>query len=166
MIALKHILVATDFSECSEAAVEQGRALAAAFNASLHLLHVAIAPLHEPSASYAPGADFVHMVRRLEAKGLQRLDRLATAMGLPKDRLVLAITWGNPADEILKYAREHHVDLIVCGTRGRRGWDHLFMGSVAERVLRFAPCPVLTAHASPAAARKALARTVDPGAIV
>jgi nucleotide-binding universal stress UspA family protein len=157
MITLKNILVATDFSECSDAAVEQGRALAAAFDASLHLLHVATAPLYEPSAGYAPGEEFVHIVRRLEAQGLQRLDRVATTTRLPKNRLVLATAWGNAADEILKYAREHHVDLIVCGTHGRRGWDHLLMGSVAERVLRLAPCPVLTAHASPAAVREALA---------
>ena len=163
MIALKHILVATDFSECSEAAVEQGRALAAAFDASLHLLHVAIAPLHEPWAGDAPGEKFVHIVRRLEAQGLQRLDRVATTTGLPKNRLVLATAWGNAADEILKYAREHHADLIVCGTHGRRNWDHLFMGSVAERVVRLAPCPVLTVHVSPALTRQALALAVESG---
>ncbi len=157
MIALKNILVATDFSGCSDAAVEQGRALAAAFDASLHLLHVATPPLHEPWTGYAPGEEFVHMVRRLEAQGLRHLDRVATATGLPRNRLVLATAWGNAADEILKYAREHFVDLIVCGTHGRQGWDHVFMGSTAERVLRLARCPVLTAHASPAAAKNALA---------
>jgi nucleotide-binding universal stress UspA family protein len=164
MITLKHILVATDFSACSEAAVEQGRALAAAFDASLHLLHVATAPLHEPWAGYTPGAEFVHLVRRLEDEGRHRLEQVADSTALPKDRLVLATAWGDPGDEILKYAREHHVDLIVCGTHGRRGWDHLIMGSVAERVLRLAPCPVLTAHASPALAREALSLAVAAGA--
>jgi nucleotide-binding universal stress UspA family protein len=161
MITLKHILVATDFSECSAAAIEQAGALAAGFDASLHLLHVAIAPLHEPWAGEAPGEQFVHIVRRLEADALQRLDRLARTTGLAQNRLILATAWGNAADEILSYARKHQVDLIVCGTHGRRGFEHLLMGSVAERVVRLAPCPVLTAHASPAAARKALAQAAD-----
>ena len=161
MITLKNILVATDFSACSESAVEQGAALAAAFDASLHLLHIATAPLHEPWAGYTPGAEFVHIVRRLETDGLQRLDRVAAGTGLPKNHLVLATAWGDPADEILKYAREHHVDLVVCGTHGRRGWDHVIMGSVAERVLRLAPCPVLTVHGSPALAREVLTRATE-----
>ena len=165
MIALKKILVATDFSECSEAAVGRAGALAATFDASLHLLHVATAPLHAPWAGYTPGEEFVHIVRRLEADALQRVDRVASSTGLPKNRLVLATAWGNAADEILKYAREHHVDLIVCGTHGRRGWDHLLMGSIAERVLRLAPCPVLTVHASPALARQALALAIEAGAM-
>ena len=164
MITLKHILVATDFSACSEAAVDQGRALAAVFDASLHLLHVATAPLHEPWVGYAPGAEFVHLVRRLEDEGRQRLEQVAAGTGLPKDRVVLATAWGDPADEILKYACEQRVDLVVCGTHGRRGWDHLVMGSVAERVMRLAPCPVLTAHASPALAREALSLAVAAGA--
>ena len=155
MIALKHLLVATDFSECSEVAVEHGRALAAAFGASLHLLHVVTAPVQEPWAGYTPSAEFEHVVQRLEAEARQRLEQLAT--GLPKDRVVLAVVWGNPADQILEYARAHHVDLIVCGTHGRRGWDHVLMGSVAERLVRLAPCPMLTVHASPALAVQALA---------
>jgi len=165
MITLKNILVATDFSECSAAAVEQAGALAAGFDASLHLLHVAIAPLHEPWAGDAPGEQFVHVVRRLESDALQRLDRVAGTTALPKNRLVLATGWGNAADEILSYARKHQVDLIVCGTHGRRGWEHLLMGSVAERVVRLAPCPVLTAHASPAAARRAIAPAIEAGAV-
>ena len=84
MITLKHILVATDFSECSAAAVEQAGALAAAFDASLHLLHVAIAPLHEPWAGEAPGERFVHIVRRLEA------DARSVASGWPRAATILA----------------------------------------------------------------------------
>jgi nucleotide-binding universal stress UspA family protein len=156
MIALKHILVATDFSECSDAAVEQGRALAAAFDASLHLLHIVTAPLHEVWACYAPGAEFLTVVRDLEVEARRRLEELAASGDLRRDRVVVQTAWGDPSDEILQYAREHQVDLIVCGTHGRRGWDHVVMGSVAERVVRLAPCPVLTAHASPALAMQVI----------
>ena len=152
MIALKHILVATDFSECSDAALEQGHALAATFDASLHLLHIVTAPLHKEWAWYEPGAEFL---------AHRRLDWLVASGNFRRDRVVVATGWGDPSDEILKYARKHQVDLIVCGTHGRRGWDHVVMGSVAERVVRRAPCPVLTAHASPALAVQVLRLGVE-----
>lgn len=146
MIALKNVLVATDFSDCSQAAVEQARALAEPFSASLHLLHVVTDPLHEVWACYAPGADFLSLVEKLQADARKRLALLASRDEVTGGRVVLAAAWGDPGDEILKYARGHNIDLIVCGTHGRRGWDHLVMGSVAERVVRTAPCPVLTVH--------------------
>jgi nucleotide-binding universal stress UspA family protein len=61
--------------------------------------------------------------------------------------------WGDPATEILKYARDHGIDLIICGTHGRSGFDRFALGSVAEAVVRKAPCPVLTVHAPGVAAR-------------
>lgn len=161
MIALKHILVATDFSECSDAAVEQGRALAAVFDASLHLLHIVTAPLQEMWAGYAPGAEFLTVVRDLEVEARTRLEHLAASGEIRRDRVVVQTAWGDPSDEILKYAREHRVDLIVCGTHGRRGWSHVVMGSVAERVVHLAPCPVLTVHASPALAAQVLTLGVE-----
>ena len=161
MIDLKNILIATDFSECWVAAVRKASALAVAYEASLHLLHVATAPFHEPWGGNTPGAEFVQIVRGLEAEGRLQLEKVARSTGVPIERVVLATAWGDPADEILKYAREPAVDLIVCGTHGRRGWDHLIMGSVAERVLRLASCPVLTVHGAPAVARQALIRPVE-----
>jgi nucleotide-binding universal stress UspA family protein len=147
MIALKNVLVATDFGDCSQAAVEQARALAEVFGASMHLLHVVTEPLHEVWACYAPGADFLPLVEQLQADAMKRLALLASPYEVTVGRVVLAASWGDPGDEVLKYARAHDVDLIVCGTHGRRGWDRVVMGSVAERVVRTAPCPVLTVHA-------------------
>ena len=77
----------------------------------------------------------------------------------------LNMIWGDPADEILKYAREHAVELVVCGTHGRRGFNRLIMSSVAERVLRLAPRPVLTVHGSPAVSRQALTRPAEAVAV-
>jgi nucleotide-binding universal stress UspA family protein len=145
---LKSILVATDFGEASTAAVEQGRALAVAFNASLHLLHVVTEPLHEAWAGYAPGADFLEAVDRFRAEARTRLERLIPHPERMARHIVVATAWGDPSDEVLKYVRNHRIDLIVCGTHGRRGWEHVMMGSVAERIVRLAPCPVLTVHAA------------------
>jgi nucleotide-binding universal stress UspA family protein len=66
---------------------------------------------------------------------------------------VVATAWGDPSDEVLKYADCHDIDLVVCGTHGRRGWNHFMMGSVAERIVRLARCPVLTVHAGAAQTR-------------
>jgi nucleotide-binding universal stress UspA family protein len=96
-----------------------------------------------------------------EAEARLQLEKVAESTGLRTDHVVLATAWGDPADEILKYAREHAVDLVVCGTHGRRGVDRLIMGSVAERVLRLAPCPVLTVHGAPVVARQALIRSAE-----
>jgi nucleotide-binding universal stress UspA family protein len=147
VIALKNVLVATDFSECSQAAVAQARALAEALGASVHVLHVVTEPLHEVWACYAPGAEFLTLTENLQADARERLALLASPDEVTSGRVVLAAAWGDPADEVLKYARAHNVDLIVCGTHGRRGLDHFVMGSVAEYVVRMAPCPVLTVRA-------------------
>ena len=147
MIALKNVLVATDFSECSQAAVEQARVLVAAFDASLHLLHVVTEPLHETWAGYVPGVVFLEAIERLQTEAHTRLRLTVSPEELASGRVVVATAWGDPSDEILKYARVNAVDLIVCGTHGRRGWDHVTMGSVAERIVRLASCPVLTTHA-------------------
>jgi universal stress protein A len=146
MIDLKDILVATDFSMWSEAAVEQASALAETFGANLHVLHVVTKPLHDVSTSYAPAAGVFHLVRDLEHDARERLAALPVVGALGLSRVIVSTAWGDPSDEILKYARVKHVGLVVCGTHGRRGWDHALMGSVAERVLRLAPCPVLTAR--------------------
>lgn len=147
VITLKSILVPTDFNEASSAAVEHGRALAVTFNASLHLLHVVAEPLHETWAGYAPGAEFLDAVDHLQADAQKRLERLIPPAERGNGRIVVATTWGDPSDQILKYAGDHSIDLIVCGTNGRRGWDHVMMGSVAERIVRLASCPVLTVRA-------------------
>jgi nucleotide-binding universal stress UspA family protein len=149
MIALTNILVATDFSDTSRAALKRARGLAAAFQARLHILHVVTEPLHEIWACYAPGADFLQSVAKLQEHSRARMLGDISLREMASGRMILATSWGDPSDEILKYAREHDIDMIVCGTHGRRGWDHALVGSVAERIVRLAPCPVLTVHDGP-----------------
>ena len=147
MIALKDIVVAVDFSECSDAAIERARLLAEQFGARVHLLHVVDEPFHDMWANYAPGSDFMAVVADLEADATRRLDRIAQNR-LRSTLHVVATAWGDPCAKILEYAGRLNADLIVCGTHGRTGWDHVMMGSVAERLVRLAPCPVLTVHAA------------------
>ena len=145
MIALKKVLVATDFSEPSDAALAYGRELARSFAAQLVLLHVV-----ENTLTGAVAANgFVFSDPRLqadvEAAGQRRVEDLVTV----EDRVVLRahaviVTSNAPADAIVEYAKDSAINLIVLGTHGRGVMAHLLLGSVAERVVRIAPYPVLT----------------------
>jgi nucleotide-binding universal stress UspA family protein len=147
-MTLDNVLVPTDFSPCSEAAFSRARAMAdASPQATLHFLHVVTEPLHEVWTSYAPGPDFISRVRELEEAARKRLESMRTLAECERDRVVVATSWGEPAEEILRYARAHGIDLIVCGTHQHAGWARLLMGSTSERVVRFAPCPVVTVSA-------------------
>jgi nucleotide-binding universal stress UspA family protein len=142
MMTLKTILVPTDFSECSEAAVKYGRALAKAFNASVHLMHVVQDPYTQPWAAEAFPAPLGDLLEQWQQQARARLAAL-----LPEDEranAMIAVQVGSPFFEIVRYAQEQHIDLIVIGTHGRGPLGHMLLGSVAEKVVRKAPCPVLT----------------------
>lgn len=142
MIRLKTILVPTDFSECSEAAVRYGAALAGAFGATLHLLNVIHDPYSRPWAAEGYAAPIADLLADWEADARQRLS--ACVPPGAASRTVLAIATGAPHLEIVRYAGRQEIDLIVLGTHGRGPLSHLLLGSVAERVVRSAPCPVMT----------------------
>jgi universal stress protein A len=145
MIALKKILVATDFSEPSEAALTYGRELARQFGATLLVIHVA----DDVFAGAAGGDGFVFSDPALQTDVNEAARKRAEALLSDEDRTMLRartviIPSNTPADAIADYAWQAKVELIVIGTHGRGAIAHLFMGSVAERVVRIAPCPVLT----------------------
>ena len=144
----KKILVATDFSETSDEAVRHAQELATALRASLHLLHVVSADLG-PGAPELWGVYSDDLLKRLEAKAKTEMDQLCAT--LTRDGVVphAATRLGGEADTINDYAREQEIDLIVIGTHGRGGVEHLLLGSVAEKVVRGAPCPVLVVRPSP-----------------
>jgi nucleotide-binding universal stress UspA family protein len=136
MITLKQVLVATDFEAASEAALVYGRALARRFGASLHLLHVAENTFLRPS----PADPAVVAAARLRA-----LDqRLTDADRADLRARAVVETADETADAIAEYARTKQIDVIVMGTHGRSPVSQILVGSVAERVVRIAPCPVLT----------------------
>jgi nucleotide-binding universal stress UspA family protein len=145
MIALKKILVATDFSEPSEAALAYGRELARTFGAALTVLYVVdnIVTRVYGTEGFVLGEP--DLQAELEASAHAQVDGLLSA----EDRDVLratgrVITSNEPAAAIVTCARDDGFDLLVMGTHGRGAMAHLLMGSVAERVVRTAPCPVLT----------------------
>ena len=145
MIALKHILVATDFSEASDAALLYGRQLARTHGATLHLLHIVGSVASEMASPIGIGPNSGQMQMELEAEAQQRLDTLVAddaRRGLTAR--ATALSSGSIAPAILAYADAEQIDLIIVGTHGRTGFAHFFMGSVAQHVVRRAPCPVLT----------------------
>jgi nucleotide-binding universal stress UspA family protein len=146
------ILVPTDFSPPSVAALATAKALAAQFGASIHLVHV----MQDPYATAAYASDVYGYLPsglkeswRLEAQ--QHLDPLMTPAERAQFRVTTDVVFGSPARAIVEYAQENAVNLIVMGTHGRGAVAHLLLGSVAERVVRTAECPVLTVRGTAAA---------------
>ena len=147
MIALKHILVATDFGEAADVALNYGRTLAASFGATLHLLHVTenVYARAFGSEAYVPMPP--DLQEQIDAEARKRLDELALDSDSSGPTIKTAlISSGSPALTIAQYAKDHRIDLIVMGTHGHGPLARLLMGSVAEKVVRIAPCPVLSVH--------------------
>jgi nucleotide-binding universal stress UspA family protein len=146
MIKIANVLVATDFGDASAAALAYGREFARAFTAKLHVLHVIDNPMAY-TGTEAIGVDFRGLLAELEARAQTTLDQIVTAEDRAQLGAVTTIRTGNtPAYEIVSHAKLANIDLIIMGTHGRGLMSHLLMGSVAERVVRTAPCPVLTVH--------------------
>ena len=140
MTTIKRILVPTDFSEPADQALDYALQLAAALNATVSIAHVLDDPFERTlySEQYVPMPDAV----REEILSYVR-ERLAARVARSgRHDVTSEILSGPPAQAIVNRARD--ADLIVMGTHGRHGMAHLLMGSVAERVVRSAPCPVLT----------------------
>jgi len=137
------IVVPTDFSECSQEAWELGRRVAAAPGSELVLAHVLTeVPLYGEGVLNIDTARKVREGARKWAEGaLEDLVRKARAEGL---NARAAIRTGVPHLEIVALARDERADLIVIGTHGRGGINRALLGSVTDRVVRLAPCPVLT----------------------
>jgi universal stress protein A len=145
---IRHILVPTDFSLPSDRAIACARTLAAGFRATIHLVHV----LEEPFVT--PGAYQFHLpdtaTRREERYQLaqRRLSTIADQLRESGVTTTLETRGGVALDEIVKATIDYGADLIVMGTHGRTGIEHLLIGSVAEQVIRHAACPVVTVRDS------------------
>ena len=132
MVPVRKILFPTDFSECAEYAFRLACALAWDYGAELLVVHIVE---HEDQKAYHAADGYQ---QKLENQ-LRRL--LPPECGVPVD---YCVAHGNPATEILRLAADNSCDLIVIGTHGRAGLNHLLRGSVAEQVVRKANCPVVT----------------------
>ncbi len=146
MIKLKRILLATDFSECSDHALKYACEFAEAFSAELHLMTV----FEPPTAAYAEfGIGYVgveEVEQGLVSQLSNKLNGYPETVWRNKLNVTRSVRTGRPFVEIVRYAKEMDIDLIVIGTHGRGAIAHMLMGSTAERVVRKAPCPVITVH--------------------
>lgn len=143
-IALSRILVPTDFSDTSAAAIKYGVALAEAFGAQLHLLHIVEQPVPWQLAGEVAMVSAPTNDAEMRARAETELAALLTRDEREKYRVQIVTEIGAPFAEIVQYAKRADIDLIVMGTHGRGAVAHLLIGSVAENVVRKAPCPVLT----------------------
>jgi nucleotide-binding universal stress UspA family protein len=144
MINLHRILVPTDFSKHSENALTYATAFAEKFGAELYLLHVVqdLAVFIPEALTAAPPIS--PPVEQLTAAVRQALDRVIESHQLRRFNAHAEVREGNPFYEIVRFAKEENIDLIIMGTHGHSGLVHVLLGSVAEKVVRKAPCPVLT----------------------
>jgi nucleotide-binding universal stress UspA family protein len=147
MIGIKKVLVATDFGPASETALRCGRELARAFHATLDVLHVSPNIYLTASMGYEYASLPIGMQEDIERNARRQTDRLLADDDIRDlQAKAVCVTNNTPASAIITYANECQADLIVMGTHGRGALSHMLLGSVAERVVRLAPCPVLAVH--------------------
>lgn len=136
------ILVATDFSESAEHALEEAIGLARRLDARIHLMHAYELPALLPGAEASAAS--AELDRSIRSSSRAALEELAERVRSASLQVAVEVANGAPTEVIVRRARELGADLIVMGTRGRSGLSHVLLGSVAERTVRTAPCPVLT----------------------
>lgn len=155
VMVVRSILVPTDFSPTSDAALRYATQMALTMGARLYLMHVPGKTGEHFEANFPLG--------RFETASRERLSSFLTLEELERLRPEYALRVGVPAEEIVRYANACDADLIIMGTHGRSGIAHVLMGSVAEQVVRVSPCPVLLVRAPKrAAVSQGVAVTVPP----
>ena len=142
-IRLQKILLPTDFSNYSAAATKYACELATKFDAELHILHTLETHLIS-TPNFGLGLDLPKYVSESKAAAEKAMTPVLDPKWAAGRTVIPTVVEGSPKVEIIAYARKHNIDLIVLATHGRSGLAHVLMGSVAESVVRTAPCPVLT----------------------
>lgn len=144
MIKLKHILHPTDFSDNSDQALKYACSLAIQYSAELHLINVVQdAGWLIPSMEVTFPENYYEKQKQYANEELSVLpDKVLSHTG----SIIRNVCEGRPYVEIIRYAHKNAIDMIVMGTHGYTNLAHMVMGSVAENVVRRAPCPVLTVH--------------------
>ena len=144
MVSIRQILVPTDFSDPADAALKYARALAEEFHSHLHIFYVVPEPYIYPWGTEISTLPLADLMAQSEALSNTRLAELIPKDEAPQGGLTTSTAIGTPVDRILKYIEDSHIDLVVMGTHGRGAMGHLLLGSVAERIVRRSPVPVLT----------------------
>lgn len=150
MVEVKKLLLPTDFSECANAALEFAADLAVRYEAEIELLHI-IHDLSLEVPDFGMGLSFPAYLENLPEKrheiaavAMQSLEKLRVSHPTLDTNAKCHVRFGQPFAEILSFAEDQSIDLIVLGTHGRTGLANVLLGSVAERVIERAACPVLT----------------------
>lgn len=139
----KTILFATDFSESSDYAFQYAFSLAKKFSARLLVVHVINEPV-DLRGFYVPHISFEKLEEEIEEGAQKMMEKFCRTHIRDYDNYETLIVPGIPYDEIIKKATENSADLIVLGTHGRTGLDHVLFGSTAEKVVRKSQVPVMT----------------------
>lgn len=142
------VLIPTDGSDPARAAVEMAIGLADVHGATLHVLFI----VDQPTSVSGVGEGFAgldNLLDALEEKGNETTDTIATQARERDIETTTAVRRGNPHDDILTYANDKDIDVIVMGTHGRTGVKRALLGSVTEDVVRHSDIPVLTVHREP-----------------
>ena len=142
-LQIQRILLPTDFSNYSACATKYACELALRFDAELHLLHT-LEIRTDVTPDFAMGLALPRYINESKAAVEKSLTGVLDPQWSAGRKVIHAILEGSPKVEIIRYARQQDIDLIVLSTHGRTGLAHVIMGSVAESVVRTAPCPVLT----------------------
>jgi nucleotide-binding universal stress UspA family protein len=142
-IDIKTILYATDFSESSIPACDHARRLSELTGAKLHILHV-IGELSDQQRSMIHHEFFKTFEKEVERQAIRDMELFCSEHFQGVDNLKCETLIGNPFQEIMRTAEKVGADLIVMGTHGRTGIEHVLVGSTAERVVRNSKIPVLT----------------------
>ena len=144
MKKFRRILQPTDFSRASGAAFAQAVALARENRAELLLVHVLLPPTPFMGDGYIPPRTYEELGAAARRGAQRALAKLLAKAKRATSRVKAVVLEGVPYEQIARTARRRRADLIVMGTHGRTGLSRFFMGSVAERVIPLAPCPVMT----------------------
>ncbi|MBI4685372.1 MAG: universal stress protein [Nitrospirae bacterium] len=140
---MKRILFPTDFSEGSDNALPYVVDISKHYGAKLYVLHV-MHDIAQATGWYVPHISMDELYKDIEVNAKKEIEKYGAEELRGLNDVERRITKGIPYDEIIKFAKENKIDLIVIGTHGRKGLDRVIFGSTAERVVREAPCPVMS----------------------
>lgn len=145
MVTYKNILYCTDFSESAKAALPFAIDITKKYGATLHLVHVYQEPGHlaEFEISSNIKMDWIRVAQSVGIETEKKLKEFCAEISLEVKSCQHKMLRGKPYVEIIRYAKENGIDLIVLASHGLSGWEHVLFGSTAERVLRESPCHVL-----------------------
>ncbi len=144
MLPIEKIITPTDFSEPARAGIDAAEELAREFSAEIVLVYAVPRIPMVPAPHGAGAAGQIELEHEIRASAENALDKIAEKLRAGIGKVRYQVLSGDPAHQIVETAKQEHADLIVISTHGETGWRRFVSGSVAEKVVRLAECPVLS----------------------